>query len=149
VYIKNALIVLSLFISLKSISQIRVSDIGDYKQKVDSALLLIKKYDLDKYNLLLKYCNKIDYIIGSNSTTSLPNTIVININDLKLNSTNNLSSVIVHESYHLYIYNERIIMNRSEEEKKAYEYELDYLIKVPNVELWIINHTKKMIKYYN
>lgn len=135
--------------SFSLFSQIKVSDVSNYKQKVDSALYLIKRYDEVKYNMVVKYCKNIDYIIGNSSTTFPPNTIVINTKDLKINSVTNISSLIVHESYHLFVYNEKILIDPKLEEFRAYNYELDFLHQVPNVEPWIIRHVEKMIEIYN
>ncbi len=147
-YIKNALVILLSLFSFSLFSQIKVSDVSNYKQKVDSALYLIKRYDEVKYNMVVKYCKNIDYIIGTSSTTFPPNTIVINTKDLKINSITNISSLIVHESYHLFVYNEKILIDPKLEEFRAYNYELDFLHQVPNVEPWIIRHVEKMIEVY-
>jgi hypothetical protein len=41
-------------------SQIKVADVGpNWKDRVDSALTLIKKYDSTKYKFLLKHCKQI------------------------------------------------------------------------------------------
>lgn len=147
-YIKNALVILLSLMSFSLFSQIKVSDVSNYKQKVDSALYLIKKYDEVKYNMVVKYCKNIDYIIGTSSTTFPPNTIVINTKDLKINSITNISSLIVHESYHLFVYNEKILIDPKLEEFRAYNYELDFLNQLPVVEPWIIRHVEKMIEVY-
>ena len=147
-YIKNAIILILLLNTLNLFSQIKISDVSNYKQKVDSALSLIKKHDRVKYNTVVKYCKNIDYIIGNSSTTYLPSTIVINTKDLKLNSVTNISSIIVHESYHLLIYNERLDVDPKLEEFRAYNYELDFLNQLPVVEPWIIRHVEKMIEVY-
>lgn len=148
-YFKNALILLLFFIPFKSFSQIKVSDVNDWKQKVDSAIMLIKEVDSVKYKILIDNCEYVDYIVGDFSTTQPPHTIVINVKDIKLNSINNLACVLVHESYHLYLYNSRIKLSTRKEELVCYEWEYDFICKLPSVENWIFNNVIRQIIYYS
>ena len=66
--------------------QIIVDKAGDgWDLKIDSAINLIKQYDSTKYNLLLNVCNKIEFWNGNYSTNDGKKTIVVSVNDVKLN----------------------------------------------------------------
>jgi hypothetical protein len=147
--IKNALTLLLLIVPLFSFSQIKVSDVGDWKPKVDSALMLIKSLDSNKYNIVTENCKTIDYIIGDFSTTQPPNTIVISVKDLKLNSIKNIACVIVHESYHLHLFNNNIKLTPRREELMCYRWEYEFICNMPAVEDWIFRNAIKEIIYYN
>jgi hypothetical protein len=149
-YIKNALIIIFILISNFSISQ-KIDDVGDgWKQKVDSALRIIKKYDKEKYNIVKNNCTNISYWLGDFSTTNPPGTILITVDEMKSASVNNIAAIIVHESTHLKIHNEGEIMSRNKEEAVCYEIELDFLRKVPGVENWLVLHAiQNMIRYKN
>jgi hypothetical protein len=145
-YIKNALIIILIFISNYSFSQIKIDDIGDgWKSKVESAISLIKENDINSYDMLIKNCLNIEFIIGNQSTTKPPNTIAISCADMSLNSINNIAAVLVHESYHLYLWNNKINMSNFKEEYKASMHEYRFLIKIEGVESWLINSTKECI----
>jgi len=146
--IKNALITLLLF-PIVSYSQIRVDDVGDgWKPKVDSAISLIKKVDYARYEVLVKNCDKIEFIIGDFSTTKPPNVIAITTKDINKGSINNIAAVLVHESYHLMLWNQGIKMDPKKEEKEAYTWEYEFLCKLPDVEDWLFLYTvNQIIKY--
>jgi hypothetical protein len=67
---------------------------------------------------------------------------------MKHSSINNIAAILVHESTHLFIINKRLKYTPSDEEVFCYFVELRFLEKIPNVEDWLINNTKKMILYY-
>ena len=136
-----------LLLSCSSIfSQIKVADVGpNWKNRVDSALILIKKYDSTKYKFLLKYCKQIGFSQLKFSTIEDGHTIILSTYDVSFGSLNNIASAIVHESAHLFFYNSNFFSTYSEEEKVCYSYELDFLLKIPNCEKYLINHAYKNI----
>jgi hypothetical protein len=128
-------------------SQIIIDDVGDdWKHKVEKSLSLIKHVDPVKYDTLIKYCYRITFWNGKFSTTEDSKTIMLSQTDMLSNNINNISSAIVHESYHLKFYNET--NDKRYEEHMAYKYELDFLKKIKNIEPWLIEHAIKMIKRY-
>lgn len=140
-YIKNALITLLLIITNVAYSQIKIDDIGDnWKNNVDSALLIIKKYDIESYEVVIDNCKLISFWMGSFSTTQDSSTILISVRDMNIKSINNLSCIIVHESKHLDLLNKGIKMDPSKEEFICYTYEYEFLKKIPNVEYWLRTH---------
>ena len=125
-------------------AQPRVDKAGDgWDLKIDSAINLIKQYDSTKYNLLLNVCNKIEFWNGNYSTNDGKKTIVVSVNDVKLNSLNNLASVVIHESFHLYLSEKSL--DTKKEENMCYRYELSFIKKLPNIEEWLWSHTLKQI----
>ncbi len=127
-----------------SISQINIADVGDgWKGKVQQALDTIQKYDTVKYNNLITKCNNIGYWNNTFATTEPPHTILIPTSEMNFGNIYNICAILIHESYHLLIYGRN--MNPNQEEYWAYSYELDFLMKVPNVDGWIIQNaqTKK------
>jgi len=124
--------------------QIIVDKAGDgWDLKIDSAINLIKKYDSTKYGLLLKVCDKVEFWNGSYSTNDGKKTIVVSTNDVKLNSINNLASVVIHESFHLYLSEKSL--DTKKEENMCYRYEFSFVEKLPNVEEWLWRHVLKQI----
>ena len=127
-----------------SISQINIADVGDgWKGKVQQALDTIQKYDTVKYNNIITKCNNIGYWNNTFATTEPPHTILIPTSEMNFGNIYNICAILIHESYHLLIYGRN--MNPNQEEYWAYSYELDFLMKVPNVDGWIIQNaqTKK------
>ena len=59
----------------------------------------------------------------------------------------NISAILVHESFHLLKCNSTI--NENEEEYFAYNYELNYLNKIPKVDTWLIENAKSKIEFYS
>jgi len=139
--IKNALILLLVLFPLFSFSQIKIPNVGDeWKPEVDSAISLIKKIDTSSYRILIENCNEIEFIVSNTSSTKPPHTIAINTGDLKIKSINNIACVLVHESYHLYIFNNRIFLTPNEEELVCYNREYRFLCKLSGIEDWLFNH---------
>ena len=147
--ITNALITFLFLIPTLSFAQINIQDVGDgWKGKVDSAISLIKKTDTLSYQILMENCKEVEFIIGKYSTTKPPYTIAITTKDMSLNSINNIAAVLVHESYHLFIYNNKLIYSQNEEEAFCYEKEYEFLCKLPNVEDWLfLNAMNNIILY--
>jgi hypothetical protein len=130
-------------------SQMVIDDVGDnWKLRVDSALQVVKKYDSINYGKILTNCKKVSFWNGSFSTVEDSQTILITQKDMKHSSINNIAAILVHESTHLFIINKRLKYTPSDEEVFCYFVELRFLEKIPNVEDWLINNTKKMILYY-
>jgi hypothetical protein len=143
------LLLLIILVSVKLTAQIKVYDMGhNWKPKVDSALLIIKNTDIIKYNNLTKYCKTISFWNGNYSTVEDSTIICISIKDIEYSSINNISAILVHESKHLEFINTTKIYSEEIEEIVCYEYELDFLKKIDNIEPWLIEHVIKMIKYY-
>jgi hypothetical protein len=70
---------------------------------------------------------------------------MISQTDIMNGSVNNVAAVLVHESRHLYFRKLGIKMNEIDEETMAYIYELDFLIKIPGVEKYLIDNAKRGI----
>ena len=141
---------LFLFITLHSFGQLRVTDVGDgWKEKVDSALKIIQTYDIEKYNVILETCTLIGYWNESFSTTEGDSVILISTKDMNHTSINNIAAILVHESMHLYIKQLYAKVSPNREETLCYVYELNFLYKVPNVEMWLIENATSKIKYYS
>jgi hypothetical protein len=137
-------LLISLMFWSYSISQINITDVGDgWKGKVQQALDTIQKYDTVKYNNLITKCDNIGYWNNTFATTEPPHTILIPTSEMNFGNIYNICAILIHESYHLLIYGRN--MNPNQEEYWAYSYELDFLMKVPNVDGWIIQNaqTKK------
>ena len=129
-----------------SFGQIKIDDVGDgWKNKVQQALDTIKKYDPSKYNFVVKHCKGVGYWLG-NFSTSEENKILLSTSDIKSNSINNIASAIIHESMHIYMRQQVFNLFENQEEKICYLYELDFLLRIPNVELWLIQNAKNKIK---
>ena len=140
--------ILQLLISLMfwslSFSQIQITDVGDgWKGKVQQALDTIQKYDTVKYNNLITVCNNIGYWNNTFATTEPPHTILIPTKEMNFGNIYNICAILIHESYHLLIYGRN--MDPNKEEYWAYSYELDFLLRVPNVDQWLLENatTKK------
>jgi len=126
-----------------------IDDVGDnWKLRVDSALQVVKKYDSINYGKILTNCKKVSFWTGSFSTVEDSQTILITQKDMKHSSINNIAAILVHESTHLKIMNQKLRYTLIEEEIFYYHTELKFLRRIPNVEDWLINNTKKMILYY-
>ena len=140
------LFIFLLLFTTSSFGQIKITDVGpNWKNRVDSALILIKKYDSQKYNLLLKHCKNIGFSNLKFSSIEGDNTIILSTYDVSGGSLNNIASAIVHESAHLFFYNSNFFSTSSEEERICYRYELDFLLKIPNCEKYLINNAYKNI----
>lgn len=142
-------IVISFFLIFVNLthSQIHIDDVGDnWKLNVEKSLMLIKQTDPEKYDTLLKYCERITFWNGTFSTIENSNTIMISQMDIKSNLINNISCVIVHESYHLKMFN--VTNNDFCEERDAYKYEIEFIRKLNNPENWLLLHALKMLRYF-
>jgi hypothetical protein len=148
--IKNALIgILFLLLPYVSFSQIKVDDVGDgWKGKVDSALALIKEYDPRSYEHVIENCDHITYWLGSHSTSQYPSSVVIAVQDMKINSINNIACIIVHETVHLKLHTKGVDISGNREELIAYTIERSFAERIPNIEPWILTHIDNQIKLF-
>ena len=126
-------------------SQIIIDKAGDgWDKKVDSALQLIKKTDIKKYQLLDSVCGKVEFWSSGFSSNEgkygEKGIILVAVKDVKLNSINNLAVVLVHESLHLHVLQKGYIIIPEQEEVWCYRYELDFIDKLPNPEPWLKQH---------
>jgi hypothetical protein len=143
-------LLLCVFTFTSIFGQIKITDVGDgWKGKVEQALDTIKKYDTEKYDLVIGSCMLVGYWNESFSTTEGDTTILISTKDINYNNIYNIAAILVHESMHLYIKQLYIKMLQNKEEVLAYKYELDFLKKIPNVDQWLINNCVKNIVHYS
>lgn len=147
---KGLLVNLLLFLAVPCFSQIKIDKAGDgWDLKVDSAIQLIKRVDIDKYKLLDTNCSQVSFMISPYSSCELENGkghIYIAVDDIKLNSINNIAVVLVHESMHLYIYKKGIQMIPEKEETFCYMYEISFINKLKDPEPWLLEHAINNIK---
>ena len=147
---KRLLINLLLFLAVPCFAQIKIDKAGDgWDLKVDSAIQLIKIVDIDKYKLLDTNCSQISFMISPYSSCELENGkghIYIAVDDIKLNSINNIAVVLVHESMHLYISKKGIEMIPEKEETFCYMYEISFINKLKDPEPWLLEHAINNIK---
>lgn len=147
---KKLLFLICVFTFTSLMGQVTISDVGDgWKNKVDTALLLIKTYDLEKYNVINETCRVIGYWNESFSTTEGDSVILISTKDMFNGNINNIAAVLVHESMHLYIKQSHIKLDPRKEEVSCYMYELNFLQTIPNVERWLIDNARSKIMYYS
>jgi len=147
--VKRLLILLFILSSTNLFGQIKIAPVEFYwVKRVDSALNIIKTYDTSVYDTLTKYCTNIGFWNGKFSTVEGVNEIVITKNDVTNGPINNLAAVIVHESKHLQYVNNNITVTIHVEEIDCFTYEKIFLLKIPNVELWLIENAEKEIKRF-
>ena len=145
--------ILSLGITLSSFAQPVIHPAGDgWHMKVDSALIIVKKYAPEKYDLISDVCQEIEFWSSDFSSNEIRNgvgVIYISNADMRIGSLNNLACVLVHESLHLFFLKNKIKIEKREEEKLCYKYELELLHKIPGAELWLIQHTINKIMEFS
>ena len=138
---KSVLLSLFLFLSIPCFSQIKIMKAGDgWDLRVDSALALIAKTDVNTYIRVIDVVEIIDFWISpysSNNVSQDGNIIYISTGDVKMNSIANLACVLVHESLHLNYLLHPIEQTADEEELKCYIYELSFINKLPTPEPWL------------
>ena len=142
-------IILFLFPSI-SFSQIKVDKAGDgWDKKIDSALTLIQKTDIEKYQLIDSVCNKVEFwssgFSSNDGSYGNKGTILVAVKDVKLNSINNLAVVLVHESLHLHVLQKGYIIAPEQEEAWCYRYELTFIDKLNNPEPWLKQHAIRQL----
>jgi len=138
-----------LLFSIQSFSQIIIDDVGDgWKKNVEKSLELIEKVDSVKYRNVVNNCKRIGFWNNRFSSTEGNDVILISKQDIQSGNINNLSTIIIHESKHLYYRNNDVFLGERDEEILCYQYEMDFLKKIPSVEDWLIKHCENMINYY-
>ena len=141
---KGLFLNLLIFLAVPCFAQIKIDKAGDgWDLKVDSAIQLIRRVDIDKYKMLDTNCTQISFMISPYSSCQLEDGkghIYIAVSDIKLNSINNIAVVLVHESLHLYIASKGIELIPAKEETFCYMYELNFIEKLTNPEPWLIEH---------
>jgi hypothetical protein len=142
--VKSLLLILLTLPSLL-FSQIIIDKAGDgWDLKIDSALQLIKKTDIKKYQLLDSVCGKVEFWSSGFSSNEgkygEKGIILVAVKDVKLNSINNLAVVLVHESLHLHVLQKGYIITPEQEETWCYRYELTFIDKLANPEPWLKQH---------
>lgn len=136
-----------IFIDLSS--QIKIAPVEfENVKKVDSAIKLIKTYDTSVYDTLIKYCHTIGFWNGDFSTIDSDHEILISNQDVNSPFIHNVVAVLVHETKHLQYLNNKIIATQIQEEIDAYMYEKTFLLKIPNIEYFLIQNVDKQIKRF-
>ena len=147
---KQLLVCLISSIPFLAFSQIRIDDIGDgWKAKVEQALTVIQQTDCEKYDLLMATCKHISYSTATFATTESGTTILIPRREIVIGNINDIAAILVHESLHLYMLQNKLIMPEADEEVLCYAYELEFLLQIPGVETWLLDHARKQIAYFS
>jgi hypothetical protein len=130
--------------------QIKITDVGDgWKGKVEQALDTIKKYDTERYEMVIKTCKVVAFWNGGFATTESDTIITIPSKEISNGNVYNISAILVHESIHLYVRQLHFKIEPNKEEVLCYLYELDFLRSIPNVDDWLIKNAENKIKFYN
>lgn len=138
---KNFLVFSFFLVPLFTFAQIRVLDVGNgWNVKVWSALEVIKKTDLEKYDRVIIHCKEIGFWNGNFSTIEDGNKIILSKTELDYGSINNIACTIVHESRHLMLEKSQTKWDKDFEEFMCYDYELNFAMKIDNIEKWLIEH---------
>ena len=131
-------------------SQIRIDDVGDgWKAKVEQALQVVQQTDCEKYEMIVSTCTHISYSTANFATTESGNTILIPRREIMAGNINDIAAILVHESLHLYILQTKMMMPEADEELLCYAYELEFLLQIPGVEQWLLDHARKQIAYFS
>ena len=147
---KQLLVCLISCIPFLAFSQIRIDDIGDgWKAKVEQALTVIQQTDCEKYDLLMATCKHVSYSTATFATTESGTTILIPRREIVVGNINDIAAILVHESLHLYMLQNKLIMPEADEEVLCYAYELEFLLQIPGVETWLLEHARKQIAYFS
>lgn len=127
---KHLLFLTLLLFTTPIFSQIKVEDVGDgWKNKIELALELIKKTDSNYYSHVINNCKHIGFWSGKYSTNE-DSSIYMTKYDFEMNSIQNLACIIVHESKHIELSKNKIVLSEKEEECICYTYEKEFLFKV-------------------
>jgi hypothetical protein len=130
--------------------QIRIDDVGDgWKSKVEQALQVVQQTDCEKYEMIMSTCTHISYSTANFATTESGNTILIPRREIMAGNINDIAAILVHESLHLYILQTKMMMPEADEELLCYAYELEFLLQIPGVEQWLLDHARKQIAYFS
>jgi hypothetical protein len=130
--------------------QPRIDDVGDgWKDKVEQALQVVQQTDCEKYEMIVSTCTHISYSTANFATTESGNTILIPRREIMAGNINDIAAILVHESLHLYILQTKMTMPEADEELLCYAYELEFLLQIPGVEQWLLDHARKQIAYFS
>ena len=142
------------FLPIISSAQIQIDKAGDFWEiRVDSALKKIKNIDSCYYSQVIGVCDKISFWNNNFSScegeAGRKDTILISVTDIKYGDVNDVAAVIVHESQHLKFLKLGVTFgNPNDEEVLCYQYELEFLKKVPGVSKSLIRHAEIQIKRF-
>ena len=120
---------------------------SQYVKTIDSAITLIQKTDTNAYKQLDLMVDSIDMWLGSFSSCDY-GWIFISRDDILL-GVQNVAAVLVHESQHIWIWENEIKLNHGQEEVVCYQYELNFLNKVPNCDWRLKKHAIQNIKIFS
>jgi len=141
--IKQLLFAVIVLITSTINAQIKIDVVGDgWDKNVLSSLELIKQVDSSTYNFVIKNCNHIGFW-NNNYSSSEGKSIYITTSEVRHGNILNIASIIVHESKHIELFN--INLPENEEECICYFFELEFLIKNKNVDLFLIDHYSKYV----
>ena len=130
--------------------QPRIDDIGDnWKGIVEQALLVVQQTDCEKYEMIMSTCTHVSYSTANFATTESGNTILIPRREIVVGNINDIAAILVHESLHLYMLQTNLTMPEADEELLCYAYELEFLLQIPGVEQWLLDHARKQIAYFS
>jgi len=119
--------------------------------RIDSAKALINRIGGVYSENLSEYCSQITTWGGPYASCyadrGKKGTIYLTEVDIKYGDVENIAAAIVHESMHLKFFHDN--NHPDEEEKICYEYELEFLFKVPNIDPWLLDNALKMIIFYS
>lgn len=144
--IKQLLFAVIVLITSTINAQIKIDVVGDgWDKNVLSSLELIKQVDSSTYNFVIKNCNHIGFW-NNNYSSSEGKSIYITTSEVRHGNILNIASIIVHESKHIELFD--INLPENEEECICYFFELEFLIKNKNVDLFLIDHIQNMFEKY-
>jgi hypothetical protein len=119
--------------------------------RIDSAKALINRIGGVYSENLSEYCSQITTWGGPYASCyadrGKKGVIYLTEVDVKYGDVENIAAAIVHESMHLKFFHDD--NHPDEEEKICYEYELEFLFKVPNIDPWLLDNAHKMIIFYS
>ena len=145
---KHLLFLTLLLFTTPIFSQIKVEDVGDgWKNKIELALELIKKTDSNYYSHVINNCKHIGFWSGKYSTNE-DSSIYMTKYDFEINSIQNLACIIVHESKHIELSKNKIVLSEKEEECICYTYEKEFLFKVEVPERRLLENVFYRIESY-
>ncbi len=145
---KHLLFLTLLLFTTPIFSQIKVEDVGDgWKNKIELALELIKKTDSNYYSHVINNCKHIGFWSGKYSTNE-DSSIYMTKYDFEMNSIQNLACIIVHESKHIELSKNKIVLSEKEEECICYTYEKEFLFKVEVPERRLLENVFYRIESY-
>lgn len=135
-----------------SSAQIKIDKAGDFWElHVDSALKKIQHIDSVYYRQIIEVCDSISFwnnvFSSCEGSVGESGTILISAKDVRSKNIDNICAVLVHESLHLkFLKLGQTFEELDLEEILCYEYELDFLRKIPGVSKNLIKHAESQIK---